>query len=242
MHATYIRPGGVQEDIPLGMLDEINKFIYKLNLRLDDISSLLDNNRVWQYRLKNVGIITAKEAYLLGFSGVMLRGSGISWDLRKELNYEIYKNLKFKIPIGSYGDSYDRYLIRIEEMRQSIQIIKQCINNIPLGEINYEDKKKIGPSRNEMRTKMEGIIHHFKFYSGGYKIENGKIYIVTETPKGELGIYLNIKNNINPYRCKIKSPGFLHLQGLENMVRGNYLADVVTVLGTQDVVFGEIDR
>jgi len=242
MHAAYFRPGGVNQDLPKGLLKDIYIFCDQFNTRLDEIEEMLTNNRIWKQRLVDIGIVSAKDALNLGFSGVMLRGSGISWDLRKTQPYEIYNQLEFDIPIGTNGDCYDRYLIRIEEMRQSIRIIVQILNKIPNGPIKIDDKKIINPNRIQMKNSMESLIHHFKYYSENITVNNGETYTVIEAPKGEYGVYLISDGTNKPYRCKIKSPGFLHLQSLDFMAKNHLIADVVTIIGTLDIVFGEIDR
>jgi len=242
MHAAYIRPGGVSSDIPLGFLDDLYLFISQFNLRLDEIEEMLTANRIWKERLVDIGIVSAKNAIEWGFSGVMLRGSGISWDLRKSQPYEIYSSLDFSIPVGSNGDCYDRYLLRVEEMRQSLYIISQCLQVIKEGPIKSDDYKISPPSRMEMKNSMEAVIHHFKYYTEGFILPHGETYTATEAPKGEFGVYLISNNTEKPYRCKIKAPGFGHLQALNDMSKGHMIADVVTIIGTQDIVFGEIDR
>lgn len=242
MHAAYFRPGGVSQDLPKGLLQDIYSFISQFSHRIDEIEELLSNNRVWKHRLVSVGIVTKEDAIKWGFSGVMLRGSGVKWDLRKYQPYDIYDLIDFKIPVGITGDSYDRYLIRIEELRQSIYIINYCLNNIPTGIIKIDNQKVSSPARNVLKDSMEGLIHHFKLYSEGFIVPQGEAYTAVEAPKGEFGIYLVSDGSNQPYRCKIKAPGFSHLQGLDFMTRGHLLADVVTIIGTQDIVFGEIDR
>jgi NADH dehydrogenase (ubiquinone) Fe-S protein 2 len=242
MHAAYFRPGGVNQDLPKGLLNDIYIFCEQFNTRLDEIEEMLTNNRIWKQRLVDIGIVSANEALNFGFSGVMLRGSGISWDLRKTQPYEIYDKLEFDIPIGTNGDCYDRYLIRIEEMRQSIRIIVQILNKIPNGPIKIDDKKIINPNRIQMKNSMESLIHHFKYYSENIIVNSGETYTVIEAPKGEYGVYLVSDGTNKPYRCKIKSPGFLHLQALDFMSKNHLIADVVTIIGTLDIVFGEIDR
>lgn len=242
MHAAYIRPGGVSVDIPLGFLDDLYLFVSQFNLRLDEIEEMLTSNRIWKERLIDIGIVSAKKATEWGFSGVMLRGSGIPWDLRKNQPYEIYEDLSFAVPVGSNGDCYDRYLIRVEEMRQSLKIIHDAINMIKPGPIKTDDYKISPPSRTEMKNSMEAVIHHFKYYTEGFVLPHGETYTATEAPKGEFGVYLVSNNTEKPYRCKIKAPGFGHLQALDDMSQGHMIADVVTIIGTQDIVFGEIDR
>lgn len=242
MHAAYFRPGGVNQDLPKGLLNDIYIFCEQFNTRLDEIEEMLTNNRIWKQRLVDIGVISAKDALNLGFSGVMLRGSGISWDLRKTQPYEIYNQLEFDVPVGTNGDCYDRYLIRIEEMRQSIKIIFQILNKIPNGSIKLDDKKITNPNRTQIKNSMESLIHHFKYYSENISVNSGETYTVIEAPKGEYGVYLISDGTNKPYRCKIKSPGFLHLQALDFMAKNHMIADVVTIIGTLDVVFGEIDR
>jgi NADH dehydrogenase (ubiquinone) Fe-S protein 2 len=242
MHASYFRPGGVNQDLPLGLCSDIFKFCEQFPTRLDEFEEMLTNNRIWKQRLINIGQVSAKDALEWGFSGVMLRGSGIPWDLRKTQSYEIYELLDFKIPVGTNGDCYDRYLIRIEEMRQSVSIILQVLNQIPKGLIKSEDSKLINPHRTDMKQSMESLIHHFKYYSEGVIIPKNKTYAAIEAPKGEFGVFLVSNNTNKPYRCKIKAPGFAHLQALDFMCRQHMIADVVTIIGTQDIVFGEIDR
>jgi len=242
LHAAFIRPGGVYADLPLGILDDIFIFCNQFNYRLDEIEEMLTGNRIWKERLIDIGIVSGKTAIELGFSGVMLRGSGILWDLRKNQPYEVYNELSFSVPIGSNGDCYDRYLVRIEEMRQSLLLIKQCICLIPSGIIKSDNNKLVTPSRLEMKTSMEAIIHHFKLNTEGLVVPSGETYMSTEAPKGEFGVYLISNNTENPYRCKIKAPGFGHLQALNEMSKNHMIADVVTIIGTQDIVFGEVDR
>ena len=242
MHAAYVRPGGVSLDLPIGFLDDLYLFCKQFNIRLDEIEEMLTGNRIWKERLIDIGIISSKKAIDWGFSGVMLRGSGLPWDLRKTQPYEIYSELDFSIPVGNNGDCYDRYLIRIEEMRQSLNIITQTINLIEEGPIKSTNYKFNPPSRSEMKVSMEAVIHHFKLYTEGIVLPFGETYTATEAPKGEFGIYLISNNTEKPYRCKIKAPGFGHLQALNEMSKGHMIADVVTIIGTQDIVFGEVDR
>jgi len=243
MHANYIRIGGISSDLPIGFLNDLILFCNQFLIRLDEIEELLNNNRIWYNRLNKIGIISKDECINFGFSGVMLRGSGILWDLRKNMPYEIYNILDFKIPIGLTGDCYDRYLIRMEEMRQSIYLIQQCILNFPKeGLILNENLKFVLNSKQNLKQSMENLINHFKYYSENIILPKKEIYIGTEAPKGEFGIYLVGNNTSNPYRCKIKAPGFNHLQGLNFMSKDLLIADLVTIIGTQDIVFGEIDR
>ena len=242
MHAAYFRPGGVQFDLPAGMLADIYIFVNQFTNKLLEIEEMLNENRIWKQRLVDIGVVTAKDAMDLGFSGVMLRGSGICWDLRKSQPYEVYEKLDFDVPVGRTGDCYDRYLIRINEMKQSLSIILQCLELIPYGLIKTQDTKIAAPAKTEIKQSMEALIHHFKIYTNGISIPSNETYIGTEAPKGEFGVYLVSNNTNKPYRCKIKSPGFAHLQALNHMSKGHMIADVVAIIGTQDIVFGEIDR
>lgn len=242
MHSSYIRPGGVSYDIPLGFLDDLYLFAKQFSLRLDEMDEMLTTNRIWKERLVGVGVVSHDFAVDWGFSGVMLRGSGHTWDIRKNVPYEIYSELFFNVPVGNQGDCYDRYLLRMEEMRQSLKIVLQCANLISSGPIKATDSKLVSTSRFDLKLSMESMIHHFKFYSEGPTIPLGETYTCTEAPKGEFGIYLISNNDENPFRCKIKAPGFAHLQSLNLMAKNQLIADIVTIIGTQDIVFGEIDR
>ena len=242
MHSAYFRPGGVQADLPKGLLDDIYIFVEQFTLRLTEIEDMLTENRIWKQRLVDIGTVTANDVCQWGFSGVMLRGSGIEWDLRKSQPYEVYDQLQFSVPVGTNGDCYDRYLIRVFEMKESLKIVEQCLNLMPNGFIKTNDSKICPPSRTEMKHSMEALIHHFKMYTQGVSIPASETYIGTEAPKGEFGVYLISDNTNRPYRCKIKAPGFNHLQALDCMSRGHLIADVVTIIGTQDIVFGEVDR
>ena len=242
MHAAYVRPGGVSQDLPIGLLNDINLFITDFSSRIDEFEELLTNNRIWKQRLVDVGIVNYDDALDWSFSGVMLRGSGICWDLRRNQPYEIYDELDFDIPIGKNGDCFDRYLIRIHEMRQSLYILQQCLNIIDVGPFKQEDNKITPPSRGNMKHSMESLIHHFKLYSEGFIVPKNSVYRAIEAPKGEFGVLLVSNNTNKPYRCHIKAPGFAHLQGLDFMSKGHMIADVVTIIGTQDIVFGEVDR
>jgi NADH dehydrogenase (ubiquinone) Fe-S protein 2 len=242
MHAAYVRPGGVNQDLPLGLLDDIYRFCLQFSSRVNEYEELLSDNRIWKYRLVNVGVVSYLVAKDFGFSGVMLRGSGVQWDLRKNLGYEVYDLLDFKVPVGTVGDCYDRYLLRVEEMRQSLSIIFQCLNNIPGGPVKLDDYKIINRPRAYMKYNMESLIHHFKYFSEGIVVPSSSVYTVVEAPKGEFGVFLISDGTNKPYRCRIKAPGFLHLQSLEMMSKDHLIADLVTIIGTQDIVFGEIDR
>jgi len=241
MHAAYIRPGGVSQDLPIGLCDDIFIFIKNFSKRIDELEQLLTSNRIWKQRLVDIGIVNYKQAFDYGFSGVMLRGSGIAWDLRKT-NYDDYSLVTFNIPIGKNGDCYDRFLIRIEEMRQSVNIINQCLNILPLGDYKINLNKFSNLSRAKMQLDMEALIHHFKLFTEGFVINLNEDYSVVEAPKGEFGVGLISNNSSRPYRCRIKAPGFLHLQAIEVMSQNHLLADLVTIIGTQDIVFGEVDR
>ncbi len=242
LHASYIRPGGVARDIPIGLLNDIYIFSQQFSSRLDEIEELLTNNRIWKQRLINIGVVSKINALELGFSGVMLRASGVPWDLRKSQPYEIYNKLKFFVPVSSNGDCYDRYLIRIEEMRQSLNIIFQCINLLPTGLTETHNNKLLPPSREQLKFFMESLINHFKIYSSGISIASDETYTAIEAPKGEFGVFLVSDGSNKPFRCKIRAPGFAHLQSLDFMSKGHLIADVVAIIGTQDIVFGEVDR
>jgi len=242
MHAAYFRPGGVHSDMPKGLLNDIYIFAQQFSLRLDEIEELLTENRIWKQRLVDVGTVNLKDAKDWGFSGVMLRGSGINWDLRKTQPYDVYDRMVFRVPVGSNGDCYDRYLIRILEMRESLSIVEQCLNQMPGGIIITNDSKLTPPTRKELKTSMEALTHHFKLYTQGFTAKKGETYTASEAPKGEFGVYLVSDGTNRPYRCKIKSPGFSHLQALDFMSKDHLIADVVTIIGTQDIVFGEVDR
>lgn len=243
LHASYIRPGGVAQDLPTGLLDDIYNFLNQFNFRINEMEDLLTNNRIWKQRLVNIGLVNKFDALNWGFSGVMLRGSGIIWDLRFNDSYEIYDKILYNIPFGFNGDCFDRFLIRIAEMRSSVYIIYCCINNIRSGKV-IKNKINISSiySRPLMKNSMENLIHHFKYYSEGFFLKKDDVSIVVEAPKGEFGVNLVSNNSNRPYRCRIKAPGFLHLNSLNFMSLGHMLADVVTILGTQDIVFGEVDR
>ncbi|KAG0228264.1 NADH dehydrogenase Fe-S protein subunit 2 ndufs2 [Mortierella sp. GBA43] len=242
MHAAYVRPGGVSLDIPKGLLEDIHVWADQFGQRMDEAEELITGNRIWKGRTVDVGRVTAKEALDWGFSGVMLRGSGVNWDLRKVQPYDAYEFVDFDVPVGTKGDCYDRYLCRMEEMRQSLRIIHQCINKMPPGPVRVEDLKISPPRRAHMKENMEALIHHFKLYSEGYTVPPGETYTVVEAPKGEFGVHLVSDGSNRPYRCKIRAPGFAHLAGLDFMAKGHFIPDVVTMIGTMDIVFGEVDR
>jgi NADH-quinone oxidoreductase subunit D len=246
MHAAYVRPGGVHQDLPQKLVDDIGAFCDPFLKVLDDLEGLLTHNRIFKQRNVDIGIVSLEDAWKWGFSGVMVRGSGAAWDLRKSQPYECYAELDFDIPVGKNGDCYDRYLIRVEEMRQSTSIMRQCIEllNSPAGKtpIASEDGKVVPPKREEMKRSMEALIHHFKLYTEGYHVPVGEVYAAVEAPKGEFGVYLMADGSNKPYRCKIKAPGFAHLQAMDFLCRGYMLADVSAILGSLDIVFGEVDR
>ena len=242
MHSAYFRTGGVHQDLPKGLLEDIAKFADGFCKYVDDLESLLTENRIFKQRMVGIGVVSKEEALDWGFSGPMIRGSGIAWDLRKSQPYEVYGKMEFDVPIGKNGDSYDRYLIRVEEMRQSIRIIKQCIEQIPEGEISSINHKVSPPKREAMKHSMEALIHHFKLYTEGYHVPAGECYGSVEAPKGEFGVYIIADGSNKPYRARFRAPGFAHLQALDFMVKGHMLADVVTIISTQDIVFGEVDR
>ena len=269
MHATYYRPGGVYRDLPesmpkyqvskwrsakeverlnetrsRSMLDFIDAFAARFPAAVADYETLLTDNRIWKQRTVNIGVVPPERAMALGFSGPMLRGSGVAWDLRKKQPYEVYDRMDFDIPVGTNGDCYDRYLVRVEELRQSTRIVRQCVDWLRKhpGPVMIDDRKVRPPSREHMKGDMESLIHHFKFFTEGYAVPLGETYAAVEAPKGEFGIYLISDGANKPYRLKCRAPGFAHLASLEEMVRGHMLADVVAVIGTQDIVFGEVDR
>ena len=242
MHSSYIRPGGVHQDLPAGLLEEISDFANNFIKYVDDLETLLTDNRIFKQRMVGIGVVTKEEALSWGFSGPMIRGSGIAWDLRKSQPYEIYAELDFDIPVGKNGDSYDRYLIRVAEMRESIKIIKQCLEKMPEGEIMTSDTKIAPPKRAKMKHSMEAMINHFKLFTEGYHVPAGESYGCVEAPKGEFGVYIISTGGNKPHRCRVRAPGFAHLQALDFMVKGHMLADVVTIISTQDIVFGEVDR
>lgn len=242
MHANYFRPGGVSYDIPKGLLDDIYTFVNQFSSRIDELEELLTNNRIWKQRLVDVGKVNYRDVLDLGLTGPLLRGSGVPWDLRKDEPYEVYQNLDFSIPVGVSGDSYDRYLVRMAEMRQSISILHQCLNQIPMGLVRLDNYKVSPPYRKDMKNSMESLIHHFKFYSEGIHVPRGISYEAIEAPKGETGVLLVSSGGNMPYRVKVRAPGFAHLQALNHMVSGHMIADLVTLIGTLDIVFGEVDR
>ena len=242
LHAAYFRPGGVHRDLPAGLADEIAEFCETFPRFIDDTESLLTENRIFKQRTVDIGVISQEDALDWGLSGPMLRGSGLPWDLRKSQPYDVYDRMDFDIPVGKNGDCYDRYLVRIEEMRQSLRIVRQCLDELPDGPVKSDDHKITPPSRAEMKGSMEALIHHFKLYTEGYKVPAGETYTAVEAPKGEFGVYLVSDGSNKPYRCKIRAPGFAFLQATEFMSKGHMLADLVAIVGSMDIVFGEIDR
>jgi NADH-quinone oxidoreductase subunit D len=241
-HSAWVRPGGVHQDMPAGMAEDIAKFAESFTKILDDVDDLLTENRIWKQRTVDIGVVSADDAQAWGFSGPMLRGSGVAWDIRKTEPYEIYDRLDFDVPIGKNGDCWDRYLVRMEEMRQSLRIIHQVLEHMPTGPVLTDDPKMAPPRRADMKHSMEALINHFKLYSEGYHVPEGETYTAVEAPKGEFGVYLVADGTNRPYRCKIRAPGYAHLQALDFMSKGHMLADAVTIIGTMDIVFGEIDR
>jgi len=242
LHANYFRPGGVYRDMPNGLLNDIKEWAIKFPKFIEDLENLVSDNRIFKQRTVDIGIVSAKDAVDFGFTGPMLRASGVKWDLRKEEPYEIYDKLDFEIPVGKNGDCYDRYFVRVEEMKESLKIIHQCIDNIPKGHVMIQNNKITPPKRMLMKTSMESLIHHFKLYTEGYKVPKGETYTSVEAPKGEFGVYLVSDGSNKPYKCKIRAPGFAHLQAMDFCSKGHMLADVVAILGSMDIVFGEIDR
>jgi NADH-quinone oxidoreductase subunit D len=246
MHAAYFRPGGVHQDLPQALIDDIGVFCDEFPKALKDIDTLLTANRIFKQRNVDIGVVPLEEAWGRGFSGVMVRASGAAWDLRKAQPYDAYAEMEFDIPVGSNGDCYDRYLIRMEEMRQANEIMRQCVKklNAPDGKgpVASTDGKVVPPKRGEMKQSMEALIHHFKLYTEGYKVPAGEIYAAVEAPKGEFGVYLVSDGTNKPYRCHIRAPGFAHLSAMDYLCRKHMLADVTAILGSIDIVFGEVDR
>tara|TARA_B100000749_G_scaffold95865_1_gene73249 strand:- start:1377 stop:2555 length:1179 start_codon:yes stop_codon:yes gene_type:complete len=242
LHAAYYRVGGVQRDLPNGLLDKIEEWLSGFGTIIDDIEGLLTDNRIFKQRTVDIGIVSKEEALNWGFTGPMLRGSGIAWDLRKSQPYAIYEKLNFDVPIGKNGDCFDRYLVRVEEMRQSLKLIKQVLEQITEGDFIINDSRLRPPNRSEMKHSMESLINHFKIFTEGIRVPEGEVYSTVEAPKGEFGVYLISDGTNKPYRCKIRAPGFAHLQGLDFMTKGHMLADLVACIATLDIVFGEIDR
>jgi NADH-quinone oxidoreductase subunit D len=242
LHAAYFRPGGVHQDLPAGLLDDISHWAEQFPAVVDDMESLLTNNRIFKQRTVDIGVVTAEEAHNLGFTGPCIRASGQAWDLRKSQPYDVYDEMDFDIPVGKTGDCYARYLVRVEEIRQSLRIVKQCIANMPDGPVKTTDRKVAPPPRAEMKKSMEALIHHFKLYTEGYHVPAGETYTAVEAPKGEFAVYLVSDGSNKPYRCKIRAPGFAFLSAMDFLSKGHMLADTVAIIGSLDIVFGEIDR
>ena len=242
LHAAYYRVGGVHQDLPAGLTDGILAWVDKFPDFIDDMETLLNENRIFKQRTVDIGVVSAEDAIAWGFTGPMLRSAGVPWDLRKAQPYDAYADMDFDIPIGHHGDCYDRYLVRVEEMRQSLRIIRQAIEKLPDGPAMTEDGKVSPPSRGKMKNSMEALIHHFKLYTEGVHVPAGETYTAVEAPKGEFGVYLVSDGTNKPYRCKIRAPGFAHLQAIEFLCKGHMLADSVAILGAMDIVFGEVDR
>jgi NADH dehydrogenase (ubiquinone) Fe-S protein 2 len=235
LHAAYVRPGGVHQDIPVGLLDDIYQWATQFGDRIDETEELLTDNRIWIGRTKGIGVVSAADALNYSFTGVMLRGSGVPWDVRKSQPYDAYGEVEFDVPVGVNGDCYDRYLCRMEEFRQSLRIIHQCLNKMPPGPIRVEDYKISPPPRAAMKENMEALIHHFLLFTKGYTVPPGETYSAIEAPKGEMGVYVVSDGSERPYRCKIRAPGFAHLGGFDQISRGHLLADAVAIIGTMDL-------
>lgn len=235
LHAAYVRPGGVHQDIPVGLLDDIYQWATQFGDRIDETEELLTDNRIWIGRTKGIGVVSAADALNYSFTGVMLRGSGVPWDVRKSQPYDAYGEVEFDVPVGVNGDCYDRYLCRMEEFRQSLRIIHQCLNKMPAGPIRVEDYKISPPPRAAMKENMEALIHHFLLFTKGYTVPPGETYSAIEAPKGEMGVYVVSDGSERPYRCKIRAPGFAHLGGFDQISRGHLLADAVAIIGTMDL-------
>ena len=242
LHAAYFRPGGVHQDLPAGLVDDMLGFIEEYPKFIDDLETLLSENRIFKQRTVDIGIVTSEQALDWGLTGPVLRASGVAWDLRKAQPYDVYDRMAFDVPVGKTGDCYARYLVRIEEMRQSLRIMKQCLQQLPAGPIKVENSQITPPKRGEMKRSMEALINHFKLYTEGYHVAAGETYVATEAPKGEFGVYLVADGSNRPYRCKIRAPSYAFLQALEFMAKGHMLADIAAIIGSLDVVFGEIDR
>ena len=242
LHAAYFRPGGVHQDLPDGLLDEISQWAAKFPSFIDDLEMLLTDNRIFKQRTVDIGVISEDEALDLGMTGPCLRATGIAWDLRKAQPYDVYPEIEFDVPVGKTGDCYARYLVRVEEMRQSLRIIDQCISKMPLGPALAENNKVTPPKRSEMKNSMEALIHPFKLYTEGFHVPEGESYTAVEAPKGEFGVYVVADGSNRPYRCKIRAPGFYFMAAMDHLSRGHMLADSVAIIGSLDVVFGEIDR
>ena len=242
LHASYFRPGGVHKDLPAGLVEDIADFLERFPKVIEDFDNLLTDNRIFRQRTVDIGAVSASQAVALGFTGPMLRAAGIPWDLRRAQPYEVYDRLAFSIPTGTNGDCFERYLVRMEEMRQSVVICQQCLEQMPEGAVLAENSKLVPPQRSEMKRSMEALINHFKLYTEGFHVPEGEIYAAVEAPKGEFGIYLVADGSNRPYRARIRAPGFAHLAGMQALSKGHMLADTVAILGSMDIVFGEVDR
>ncbi len=242
LHANYFRPGGVAHDLPVGLIEDIHAFIDYHTIFIDDMERMLTDNRIFKQRTVDIGVVTKEQALDWGFTGPMLRASDVPWDLRRSQPYDAYDKVDFKVPTGSHGDCYDRYLVRVEEMRQSLHIMRQCLLHMPDGDYRTKNHKVSPPNRQDMKTSMESMIHHFKLYTEGYHVPAGETYTAVEAPKGEFGVYLISDGSNKPYRCKIRAPGFAFMQGMEFMSKGHMLADIPAIIGSMDIVFGEVDR
>src|SRR3989338_3609976 len=242
LHSAYFRPGGVHQDLPKGLLEQIETFIKRMPSHFDDVETMLTENRIFKQRTVDIGVMSSGDAIAWGMTGPVIRASGLAWDLRKSQPYDGYEEYDFLIPVGSHGDCYDRYLVRIKEMRESVKIIEQCLQKIEPGPVLHEDGKIVPPKRSDMKHSMEALIHHFKLYTEGFHVPKGEVYAAVEAPKGEFGVYLVADGSNHPYRCIIRAPGFAFLQALETLSIGHMLSDVVAIIGSLDIVFGEIDR
>jgi len=242
LHANYFRPGGVHQDLPEGLTGDILRWCDNFPKTMNDIETLVTENRIFKQRNVDIGKVSAEECYALGFTGVMLRGSDIPWDLRKAQPYDVYNDMDFDVVVGKNGDCYDRFVVRLEEMKQSVRIIRQCIAKLPKGDVLSADHTVTPPRRDRITTSMEALIQHFKLYTEGFKVPEGEVYVAVEAPKGEFGVYLVSDGSNKPYRCKIRAPGYAHLQAMDHVAKGHMLADIPALMGSFDIVFGEVDR
>ncbi len=242
MHSAYFRPGGVHQDLPPGLAEDIYAWTEHFPNVLDDMAELLFENRIFKQRNVDIGVFDKAQAFEGGYTGVMLRSTGVPWDLRKSQPYDVYNKMDFDVVVGKNGDCYDRFVMRFEEMRQSLKIMQQCLDQMPEGPVTTLDPRISPPKRADMKHSMEALINHFKLYTEGYRVPAGEVYVPTEAPKGEFGVYLVSDGSNKPYRCSIRAPGFVHLQAMDDLCRGHMLADVPAVLGSMDIVFGEVDR
>lgn len=242
LHANYFRPGGVHQDLPAGLCDDILRWCDRFPQVMDDMETLVTENRIFKQRNVDIGVVSAEEAYAWGFTGAMLRGSNVPWDLRKAQPYDVYDQMDFDVVVGKNGDCYDRYVLRYEEMKQSIRIIRQCIAKMPKGDVLSTDHTITPPRRGQIKNSMEALIQHFKLYTEGFKVPEGEVYAAVEAPKGEFGVYLVSDGSNKPYRCKIRAPGYAHLQAMDHIAKGHMLADIPALIGSFDIVFGEVDR